>query len=283
MKTLTFSACAAGAALLLAMGMVGCSESESPATDGGATTSDGNGSGVEEVEAVAVSNACDCFKEGLSRGELRFCRESKRDVAFLEALRQCGQREVTGVSAVSKMPGNGQYTMNLDQSVIQWRGTKVGMSESGNVPMRSCVFSVKDGQLIAADVVVEMAGIQATSVEGLAARNLGQHLRGEDFFNVAEYPTAAFTLESGSVDGRGNLVAEGKLNIKGISKPASAIVTFGSSDPVVASVNMVFNRADFDVRYGSGTFFDNLGDDLISDEVVLKMVLVEDVSQRKTL
>ena len=44
---------------------------------------------------------------------------------------------------------------------------------------------------------------------------------------------------------------------------------------------MVFNRADFDVRYGSGSFFDNLGDDLISDEVNLKMVFVEDVAKRK--
>ena len=44
---------------------------------------------------------------------------------------------------------------------------------------------------------------------------------------------------------------------------------------------MTFNRADFDVRYGSGTFFDNLGDDMISDEVVLQMALVEDMSLRK--
>lgn len=131
------------------------------------------------------------------------------------------------------------------------------------------------------DVVVEMAGLKATSVEGLAARNLGQHLRGEDFFNVAEFPTAAFTYESSKFDGRDNLKIEGKLNVKGISKPVNATLNFGSSDPVVASVDMTFNRADFDVRYGSGSFFDDLGDDLISDEVSLKMVLVEDMTKRK--
>ena len=247
--------------------------SPAPSTD--------NPAGVEEVAAVAVEDPCDCFAKGLSRGEQRYCRESKRDVRFLEALRKCGTAEVTGVSAVTNMPGDGQYTMDLSVSTIQWRGTKVGAFEAGTVPMRSCVFSVEQGQLVSGDVVVEMAGIQATSVEGLAARNLGQHLRGEDFFNVSEHPTAAFTFESGRVDPRGNLIVNGKLNIKGITKPAAATLAFGSSDPVVASVDMVFNRADFDVRYGSGSFFDNLGDDLISDEVNLKMVFVEDVAKRK--
>ena len=46
-----------------------------------------------------------------------------------------------------------------------------------------------------------------------------------------------------------------------------ALVTFASYDPVVASVSFSFNRADFDVRFGSGSFFDDLEDDLISDEV----------------
>ena len=264
--------------LLTALCAVGCSEAEAPAENAAA---DGNEEGTVEVASEPVADPCDCFGEGLSRGQLRFCRESKRDISFLEALRKCGAGEATGVSALSKIPGDGQYTMNTEQSVIQWRGKKVGVSESGTVPIRSCIFSIKEGQLMSGDVVVEMAGLKATSVEGLAARNLGQHLRGEDFFNVAEFPTAAFTYESSKFDGRDNLKTEGKLNVKGISKPVNATLNFGSSDPVVASVDMTFNRADFDVRYGSGSFFDDLGDDLISDEVSLKMVLVEDMTKRK--
>ena len=263
----------------------GCAGAEGDAGDSAANAEGANDNvaGVEEVAAIPVDDPCDCFGEGLSRGEMRFCRESKRNVSFLEALRKCGTGEVTGVSAIMNIPGDGQYTMNTEQSVLQWRGTKAGgMAEAGTVPFRSCVFSVEEGRLVSGEVLVEMSGIQATSVEGLAARNLGQHLRGEDFFDVSEFPTAAFSVESGKVGKRGSLDIEGKLNIKGISKPASASLSFGSSDPVVASIDMTFNRADFDVRYGSGSFFDNLGDDLISDEVSLKMVLVEDVTKRKS-
>ena len=263
--------------------LAGCTSGESGSTDSAAPEGKSDATGMEEVSAVPVDDPCRCFEEGLSRGELRYCRESKREVSFLEALRQCGDAEVQGVSAVGKLPGDGQYTMNTDQSVVQWKGSKVGISEKGTVPIRSCTMMVENNAIVSANVVIEMNAIKATDQEGMSARSLEQHLRSEDFFDVPNHPTASFTMESGTSDGRGNLILSGKLNIKGISKPASAIVNFGSSDPVVANVTMVFDRSEFDVRYGSGSFFDGLGDDLISDEVHLQMVLVEDVTQRKAL
>ena len=50
----------------------------------------------------------------------------------------------------------------------------------------------------------------------------------------------------------------------------------------VGSVNFAFDRADFDVRFGSGSFFDNLGDNLIADNVEMRMALIEDTSARKS-
>jgi polyisoprenoid-binding protein YceI len=36
-----------------------------------------------------------------------------------------------------------------------------------------------------------------------------------------------------------------------------------AGDALNGSAEIIINRADFDVRYGSGSFFSNLGDDLI--------------------
>jgi polyisoprenoid-binding protein YceI len=127
-----------------------------------------------------------------------------------------------------------------------------------------------------------MNGIQAKSQTGQAGRELGQHLRSADFFDVANHPTAAYAVTSSRVDGRGNLVLIGKLNVKGMSKEVEALMSFASADPVVASVNFVFDRADFDVRFGSGSFFDNLGDNLIADDVEMRMALIEDAPARKS-
>mgnify|MGYP000005617508 CR=1 FL=1 len=235
----------------------------------------------EGTGAVVVANPCDCLTKGLSSGQKEFCRESKRDTQFLEAMRQCGVAEVGGVSAVTNFPDNGQYTMDTDQSKLEWMGSKMGAVEKGTIPIRSCTFTVEDNRLVSGELVVDMVGIQSTSQEGLAARELGKHLRSADFFDVSTYPTAAYTITSSKTDGRGNLSVQGKLNIKGQTKEVEAMMTFASADPVVVSVSLAFNRADFDVRFGSGSFFDNLGDDLISDEVNMRMALVENVSLRK--
>jgi len=241
------------------------------------------GAEAGESTSVAVADPCDCFSRDLSEGERRYCRESKRDTRFLESLRKCREGEVGGVSAVNNMPDDGQYTVDIDKTFVEWSGSKAGMSEKGSVPVRSCTFTI-DGQAVTAGtLVVEMNGIQATSQTGPAGRELARHLRSEDFFHVAEYPTAAFTVLSSRADGKGNLVLSGKLNIKGKSQEVEALMTFAAADPVVATVNLQFDRADFDVRFGSGSFFDNLGDDLIADEVQIRMALVEDVSARKSI
>jgi len=235
-----------------------------------------------EVKDISVS-PCDCLKEGITEAQLLYCRDAKRDTQFLDQMRRCGTGEVSAVPAADNMPLDGQYTMNVEQSVIEWLGRKAGMKEKGTVPVRVCTFTVRDGMLVDGTLVVEMNGIKVTSQEGQAARELGQHLRSEDFFHVAEHPTAAYTITSTRADGRGNLKVMGKLNVKGISNEVEALMSFASASPVVASVNLQFDRADFDVRFGSGSFFDNLGDDLISDEVQIRMALVEDVSARKAI
>ena len=262
---------------------VGCSSEEGGAQDASneGVQSSSENEAVLEVEAIPVDDPCTCFEKGLSRGQMRYCRESKREVSFLEALRKCGTAEVSGTSAVDKMPGDGQYTMNPKTTIVQWKGKKLGMDETGTIPIRSCTMSIENGILASASVVIEMNGIKPTSQEGLAARNLAEHLRSDDFFDTANHPTAGFTFQSGQTDGRGGLNFDGKLNLKGISKSVTGNLRFSSSDPVVATISMSFNRADFDVRYGSGTFFDNLGDDMISDEVELQIAMVEDFDLRK--
>ena len=242
------------------------------------------GSDVEsfdEIKSEAVADPCDCLKGGLGEGQKKYCRESKRDTQFLELLRQCGISEVGGVSAVNNMPDDGQFTMSKDQSALEWQGNKVGLVEKGTVPIRSCVLKVEDGVLVSGSLVVEMGGIVSTSQEGLARRELGKHLRSADFFDVGRFPEARFSMTSSKVDGRGNLKIKGKLSIKGVVKETEALMSFLSIDPVVASATMTFDRADFGVQFGSGSFFDNLGDDLISDQVQIRMALVEDVVKRK--
>ena len=38
--------------------------------------------------------------------------------------------------------------------------------------------------------------------------------------------------------------------------------------------NLVFDRSKYDVRFRSGTFFENLGDKLIYDDIIIETKLV---------
>ena len=45
-------------------------------------------------------------------------------------------------------------------------------------------------------------------------------------------------------------------------------------DIVTAKATVVFDRSEYDVRYGSGSFFDDLGDQVIYDDIALGVELV---------
>jgi hypothetical protein len=65
------------------------------------------------------------------------------------------------------------------------------------------------------------------------------------------------------------------LTIKGKTNPAtiSGLMKV-TGDKLSADANLKFDRTLFDVRYGSGKFFENLGDKMISDEVAIAIKLV---------
>ena len=63
---------------------------------------------------------------------------------------------------------------------------------------------------------------------------------------------------------------DGVLTIKGISHPISFVL---SVDENIATSKLTFDRSKYDVRFRSGTFFENLGDKLILDDIELEVEL----------
>ncbi|GAB3268584.1 YceI family protein [Chitinimonas naiadis] len=68
------------------------------------------------------------------------------------------------------------------------------------------------------------ATIKTTSLEtGFDKRD--EHLKGKDFFNVAEFPTAVVKADKFSFDGEKPVKAEGTLTLLGVTKPVSLTIT----------------------------------------------------------
>lgn len=94
-------------------------------------------------------------------------------------------------------------------------------------------------------------------------------LPSSDFFNTASFPQAHFVTTDIHRSGE-NIVAEGTLSLKGISKPVTLEVTY-SPQPEGASLDVqtTLNRLDFNV--GSGDYADT---STIGNEVQVKAHLV---------
>jgi len=61
------------------------------------------------------------------------------------------------------------------------------------------------------------------------------------------------------------------LTIKGITVPVTFDLALGDG---TARTSFKINRTKYDIKYGSGSFFDNLGDKAIDDEFELNVNLV---------
>ncbi len=166
--------------------------------------------------------------------------------------------------------------VDTSDSVISWKGYKVLGSHEGTLSLKSGDLQMQDGALVGGSFVIDMGSINCTDLDGEAKGNLEGHLKSPDFFGVGDFPTATFNITN--VVSRGTAGAykiTGDLTIKKTTKPVRFNVQISEEEGQQVAVGEVqIDRSDFDVRYGSGSFFDNLGDNTIYDEFDLGIRLV---------
>ena len=121
-----------------------------------------------------------------------------------------------------------------------------------------------------------MTSITCTDLPEKAGGKLVGHLKSDDFFGVATYPTAKFEITKVVSRGKaGDYKVTGNLTIKESTKEIQFNTTDDNSTGVpVATADITIDRSDFNVKYGSGSFFDDLGDKTIYDEFDLGLKLV---------
>ncbi len=164
-------------------------------------------------------------------------------------------------------------------SVVSWKGYKVTGSHYGKISIKSGKLDFNNGALTGGSFEIDMNTITCEDLSGGTADKLIGHLKSDDFFGVSKYPTSRFVITQ--VVSRGTPGAykiAGDLTIKSTTKPIKFFADVKEEGGrMVATAKITVDRSDFDVRFGSGSFFDNLGDKTIYDEfdIDLKLVLSE--------
>ena len=163
------------------------------------------------------------------------------------------------------------YTINPDQSIIVWTGREVTTSKHfGNIYFASGQFEVKSGLISSGEFVVDMTTIDNQDLPEERRPRLEAHLKSDDFFSVESHPTALLSILSSESVAEGKWLVSVELTIKTFTHPVE-FEMLNSNDGLKA--NLVFDRSKYEVKFRSGTFFENLGDKLIYDDIELAINL----------
>ena len=179
---------------------------------------------------------------------------------------QASNQQAQGVATADNI-----YSIDNTQSQITWTGREVSTSSHyGTLDFVSGNFEISNGAIVNGEFIVDMTSINNQDMEGDSKARLEGHLKSDDFFSVESYPTASISINSSELisDGKWNVSAD--LSIKGFTHPVN-FEMISSEDGW--SANLVFDRSKYDVRFRSGSFFENLGDKLIYDDIELSINL----------
>ena len=171
----------------------------------------------------------------------------------------------------------GVYSVVVDRTELSWIGKEISTKiHTGTLNLSDGTIQIIDENTINGNITIDMSSINVTDLQGRAKEMLEGHLRSADFFEVENYPNATLNFKSKSYNKLKNLIDfEGQLTIKDISNPIFFSATLIESSPYLKAKSILsFDRSKYNVRFRSGSFFENLGDKLILDDIDVNIVLV---------
>ena len=172
---------------------------------------------------------------------------------------------VFGVATATEPVVEDKKEVKTDASTVTWKAYKVTGSHTGTVDLKSGALLFDGDKLTGGEFTVDMPTLVSTDLEGDADSKgkLEGHLKSDDFFGVESHPTSKLVFTDVQASGKNSYEVTGDLTIKGITKPVTFDVSIYGSK---ATATMKVDRSEYDVKYGSGSFFENLGDKTIYDE-----------------
>ena len=165
-----------------------------------------------------------------------------------------------------------EQSVDTQKSSVQWIGKKIGGDHTGFIKIKSGMFTLENNKIVSGTFSVDMSTISNTDLTNETYRDkLIGHLNSDDFFGVEKFPVSTMVVTESTPFTNGISMVTADLTIKGITHP---VVFEVSKEENEFMGEIRVNRALYDIRYGSKTFFSDIGDKAIDDEFVLQVILV---------
>jgi len=170
----------------------------------------------------------------------------------------------------------GNYEVDNSKSTVKWTGKKVTGQHNGTIDFKSGSLEVKDNKIEGGTFKINMTTIENEDINDESSKQkLVGHLKSDDFFSVDKYPVSTLVVKKVQHKSGNDYSFTGDLTIKGVTHPVSFTAEVNIDNNRLVSGGVIeVDRTLYDVRYGSGKFFDNLGDNMIYDTFTLDFNVV---------
>jgi len=193
-------------------------------------------------------------------------------------LSSCGGRsdKAAGVSDKididDKYEGADKYDFDLSSSIVYWEGSKVTGKHDGTINIKEGYALMKDNQLIGGKAIIDMTTIVVLDIKDASSNaSLKGHLESDDFFSTEKHPESTFEIAEVKKESEKYEIT-GNLTIKDITHAITFPVKISQiGEKFKATADFDIDRTMWDIRYGSGKFFDKLGDNMISDFINIRI------------
>jgi len=144
--------------------------------------------------------------------------------------------------------------IDTSKSKVTWKGTKmmgIGKHE-GDIKITEGEFAVSKEKLVGGHFLVDMTTINVTDIpehEPVPRRNLINHLKSEDFFEVAKFPNTKFEIKEAEYS-MSDILLIGNLTIKDVTKEIAIKADLAIDDKHITLLSSFeINRFDWNLGY----------------------------------
>jgi polyisoprenoid-binding protein YceI len=167
------------------------------------------------------------------------------------------------------------YTVDASKSTFKWTGKKVTGQHWGYIKFSNGTITTDGTNLTGGSFTVDMNSIDCQDIPAdKGADKLVGHLKADDFFGTAAFPTSNLVIKSATSKGGGQFDITADLTIKGITSEImfpAAVTMDGKA--LTAKAAFKVDRTKFGIKYGSASFFDKIGDKAISNDFEVEIDL----------
>jgi polyisoprenoid-binding protein YceI len=172
------------------------------------------------------------------------------------------------------------YKVDTKLSSLEWYAEKVSGKHNGTIMFSNGEINNEHGNYTG-NFEIDMNTIEDKDIASEEYRTkLNNHLKSPDFFDVEKFPKSKFVVKSILPLKEANELGlthtvKGMLTIKDKTNEISFDAAIKIMENKISCIgSAIVDRSKFDVKYGSKTFFKDIGDKMIYDEFTLKFNVI---------